>query len=359
VHASRVAVAAAAAVLVLSVVDGAALAKSKTTARHKAITVKRRATTTTTAKPKVMTTTVRVLTGTVSILGGAASVPREDVGSVDLAHLPLGTNKFGTSAARGSVYRCQTQTGNQNDGLVLPWISGGTFDLTKKLAVRGAVSFSGSTFSNGASGTSRVLAGNDLPTHTTGVFPVAASDPAYAYRPNPGSIAANTFSVSIPADPVVAASPSCLGGEIGVTTTGIELFNAFDAEGRDAVAEETQDHCEGHPNVFGYHYHSISNCLPDPGTGHSQLLGYAFDGFGIYGHRGEGGKVLTNADLDECHGHTHAVTWDGKTVVMYHYHATWEFPYVLGCFRGTSTVRSPAFGTGGGPGGPGLGAPRP
>ena len=68
--------------------------------------------------------------------------------------------------------------------------------------------------------------------------------------------------------------------------------------------------------------------------------------------------MLTNADLDECHGHTHAIAWDGRTVTMYHYHATWEFPYVLGCFRGTSTVRAPAFGSGAGgpPGGP---PPRP
>ncbi|HAJ61709.1 MAG TPA: hypothetical protein DCP31_22720 [Cyanobacteria bacterium UBA8543] len=60
------------------------------------------------------------------------------------------------------------------------------------------------------------------------------------------------------------------------------------------------------------------------------------DGFGIYGHRGEGGKVLTNADLDACHGHTHPIEWDGKQVNLYHYHATWEYPYTVGCYRGTA-----------------------
>ena len=65
------------------------------------------------------------------------------------------------------------------------------------------------------------------------------------------------------------------------------------------------------------------------------LLGYAADGFGIYGVRGVNGETLTNADLDECHGHTHAITWNGATVTLYHYHATYEFPYTLGCFRGT------------------------
>ena len=35
---------------------------------------------------------------------------------------------------------------------------------------------------------------------------------------------------------------------------------------------------------------------------------------------------------------------DGKTVVMYHYHATWEFPYAVGCFHGTYTARGPVLG---------------
>ena len=35
-------------------------------------------------------------------------------------------------------------------------------------------------------------------------------------------------------------------------------------------------------------------------------------------------------DLDACHGHKHKV--GGRRV--YHYHATREFPYTLGCFSG-------------------------
>jgi hypothetical protein len=63
-------------------------------------------------------------------------------------------------------------------------------------------------------------------------------------------------------------------------------------------------------------------------------MGYILDGFGIYGHHGEGGRELTSADLDECHGHTHPIEWDGQMVTMYHYHATWDFPYTVGCMRG-------------------------
>jgi hypothetical protein len=90
-----------------------------------------------------------------------------------------------------------------------------------------------------------------------------------------------------------------------------------------------------------YHYHSLSSCIYDAPSGHSSLLGYAFDGFGLYGTRGEDGGQLTNAALDECNGHPHAITWEGRSVVMYHYHATAAYPYTLGCFRGTAVRPGP------------------
>ncbi|MFN8462757.1 MAG: YHYH protein [Anaerolineales bacterium] len=124
------------------------------------------------------------------------------------------------------------------------------------------------------------------------------------------------------------------------------IFNAFDAAGRDAGAHEVQDSCDGHPQQSGfYHYHNLSDCFQDTATGHSALMGYAFDGFGIFGYYGEDGSELTNADLDECHGHTHVIEWDGQ-VEMYHYHATHEFPYTVGCFKGTPTVRALSAGEG-------------
>jgi hypothetical protein len=129
---------------------------------------------------------------------------------------------------------------------------------------------------------------------------------------------------------------------VGIMLSGVVIFSAFDAEGRDAVAHEVQDTCDGHPQSTGfYHYHSLSDCIVDTATsGHSSLVGYAFDGFGIYGYYGEDGAELTNEDLDECHGHTHLIEWDGQMVEMYHYHATHEFPYVVGCFHGTPAVRA-------------------
>lgn len=66
---------------------------------------------------------------------------------------------------------------------------------------------------------------------------------------------------------------------------------------------------------------------------------FALDGFGLYGSKGAGGKHLSNANLDACHGHVENVVWDGRVRKMYHYHLTDEYPYTLGCFAG-KPVRS-------------------
>ena len=96
------------------------------------------------------------------------------------------------------------------------------------------------------------------------------------------------------------------------------------------------DQCFGHPYSQQYHLHAYSwKCLPNQGTtGQSPLLGYALDGFGIYGPRGADGKEITNAQLDECHGMTSPVLFNGKIQNIYHYVLNSEFPYSVGCFRG-------------------------
>jgi hypothetical protein len=244
----------------------------------------------------------------------------------------------------GAVFSCQTQFPANAPGAFATgsWFNGdGTFDPAKKPTVDGAVAWPDAEVKFRVEGSKRVITGTGLPvSHTTGVFPVASSDDAYAYDRNPNTITRQTVSITLPKNPKVAATPTCLSlGTIGILKSGVQLFNALDAGGRDAVAYEIQDACQGHPERSGtYHDHSVSSCLLDDvdgGTGHSKLVGYAADGFGIYGPRGEGGTALTNADLDECHGHTHTIRWDGKRVKRYHYHATAEYPYTVGCYRGT------------------------
>jgi len=128
-------------------------------------------------------------------------------------------------------------------------------------------------------------------------------------------------------------------GMIGISLSGAAIFNALDARGEDAPAHEIQDECGGHPERSGmYHYHNASECMvaqEKTVDGHSGLVGYALDGFGIYGMSGANGDHLNNKDLDDCHGHVENVVWDDAEQEIYHYHLTDEYPYTIGCFVGT------------------------
>jgi hypothetical protein len=256
----------------------------------------------------------------------------------DPTNLPLGDYHVSlTTPAVGSIYICNVSHGGGafTDG---PWIhSNGTWDSTTKISVLGSVSWPTASVLITPQDGRRIVYGNGLPVgHTTGIFPIQPTDPAYAFDRNPNSIHETTVGVSLPLDPVAAAHPSCLpGGPIGYSVTGVAFFDGLDAADRDADAHEVQDHCGGHPQEAGvYHYHSASECIPGVDDSTPTLIGYALDGFGIYNSRDENGHELTNNDLDECHGRTSPVLWNGSVQNVYHYVATRAFPYTLGCFRG-------------------------
>jgi hypothetical protein len=267
---------------------------------------------------------------------------------IDVTRLPLGDGRVSTAPRRGYVYACQRTASRPNGpDHAGAWIDGSSFDLTEKAVVDGQVRWQGRIrFSRTSSGL--VVSGNGLPRNTlTGRFPIAPSDDAYAYDRNPNTISPQTVTLTLPV-PSAANKASCLPmGMIGIAANGVTIFNALDDSHRDAVAHEAQDLCDGHPQRRGiYHYHSIPDCLTGKtAASQEKLVGYALDGFPILGPRSENGKLLTDADLDACHGHTARITVDGKRVRTYHYHATLEYPYTLGCFRG-NPVKSPLAGRG-------------
>jgi YHYH protein len=242
------------------------------------------------------------------------------------------------------VYTCdpkmfqQTNApGSQLDG---PWLNkaAGTYDVTKKPVFRGHVYHRNARFTITTTQERRVFNGNGFPLGVpTGVFPVQASDPAYQYDRNPNPITAQGISFSIPRHPTTAPSASCTYKEVGITLDGVQVHGPLDSTGRDELAHEIQDVCTGGPQPGGgYHRHALSECTPHIHD-RNALVGYALDGFGIFSPYDQNGKELTTADLDECHGTTSKITWDGKTVNMYHYVMTRDFPYTVACFRGAPT----------------------
>jgi len=207
----------------------------------------------------------------------------------------------------------------------------------------------------------RYFNGNGLPSTPMGEFPVQAGTPAYTYysaAPGghdprtgiPGSdyssaaaigVSPYHLEIQVPKNPQYSKTPNPINSLVtGVALTGtvwhIELANASSSNWYSPISILPLDQCWGHPYSQQYHIHGYSwKCFPDQGTeGHSPLFGYALDGFGIYGPRGDDSKEVTNKQLDECHGHVGKVMWDGMPREIYHYHLNSEFPYSIGCFRG-------------------------
>jgi hypothetical protein len=192
-----------------------------------------------------------------------------------------------------------------------------------------------------------IVHSDGIPDHTTGDFP----NPH-----NPNTIKKQNYTFKIPRNPrwsqKITKTPM---GPIGVAINGVPFYNPYTAQGTDAAKNEVFDECCGHPDAMGrYHYHIYPKCIhtsfsDKPGE-HSPLIGFAFDGYAIYGPLGENGKRPT--DLDEYNGHTDSVRG-------YQYHVTDKFPYIIGGYHGvvetSNTDHGPRDAQGrplaGGPGG--------
>lgn len=133
----------------------------------------------------------------------------------------------------------------------------------------------------------------------------------------------------------------------GVSLNGVGLSFPADLEGIVATFNiAALDDCAGHVNnAESYHYHGAAGCGHEiaQSDGHASQIGYAIDGYAIYGMTDLDGGEPT--DLDECRGHT-------DDVRGYHYHAASPGENMfIGCFHGEVAVVDN--------GGPGGGPPRP
>ncbi|MGA9344600.1 MAG: YHYH protein, partial [Nocardioidaceae bacterium] len=177
--------------------------------------------------------------------------------------------------------------------------------------------------------------------------------------------------VLIPTSPEKLDTPTDLStvSQVGLALDGVTIFgdapSVADRGGLPAL-----DACGGHIDPSGYyHWHfgaeSIQTNLDDSGADVTcavgqdaeALLGFAYDGYGIYGPE-EGRDIPT--DLDSCSGHVSETEEFGET---YHYHLTYDSPNLPSCRVGAtaeSALTSPdnpdaSLPNGDGPGG-GAGA---
>jgi hypothetical protein len=258
-----------------------------------------------------------------------------------------------------------------------------------------------------------IVTSNDIPHYTfTQLTPTQLNDaPTEVRVPRSPSLAANWTEIS------------CLG-TVGIAVNGVKIFGPNEAAMPDPfgdpIANGIMDECLGHHG--DHHYHGmVAKCLTQASVGEAEpwtlpdlptnvpsaVIGYAYDGFPIYGSLGceDAGctsvieyksgwensdaynagcassaacagndvcllTVVAGVETTACIPNTYA--WDSHTYVSkagseyldvcnghtgpagdYHYHTTSTFPYILGCFSGT-----PAGGAGGGTG-PGVPSPCP
>jgi hypothetical protein len=219
----------------------------------------------------------------------------------------------------------------------------------------------GSMFSMTCDAEYRYFKGNGIPTTPMGKFPVQTGTrayPWYAAAPGghdpktgiPGSdyssaaaigVSPYVLDLKITKYPKYNDTPQPINYLIiGVTLTGTvwhaEIANASKDAWYNPISILPLDECFGHPYSEQYHLHAYSwKCLLcQKEKGPSPLLGYALDGFGIYGPLDKDGNMITNDQLDECHGLTSEVMWEGRMTNIYHYVLNNEYPYSIGAFRG-------------------------
>lgn len=214
----------------------------------------------------------------------------------------------------------------------------------------------------------------------------------YQFVPmTPNALSAMNYNWRLPLAPTYAeeAVTIPLLGVVAVAINGIPIYGANEAATPDNYGDPVYnaivDFCKGHTGFGGsYHYHAlVQECLAQAALEGvpSPIIGYALDGFPIYGPNGCLDAACTqvatfqsgwspNGDpstlawehyaytassdptvLDQCNGR---IGPDGK----YAYYATDTFPYTVGCYHG---VPGPSVvNTGGGgepitPGGGGTG----
>lgn len=151
----------------------------------------------------------------------------------------------------------------------------------------------------------------------------------------------------IPVSPQAADAPGQLSADAGISLNGFQI--AAQAPVEDILSSYTIaafDDCGGHVNPNdGYHYHAATgaegcNSAGTEEDGHPALIGYAMDGYGIYGPLDSGDEEIDL--LDECGGAE-------DDIRGYHYHAaSAEQNEHIACFHG-KTVAGDDPPPGGGP----------
>jgi len=164
---------------------------------------------------------------------------------------------------------------------------------------------------------------------------------------------AQSYKFTIPTTPqyTTAVTNTSLGS-IGVMISGAVIYNPFEGDNKtvamannftitnsQGITASFVDKCAGHPipDSGAYHYHGLSICVTakvDKVAKPSHVIGFALDGFPIYGDRDINGKQITAKNLDQCNGINSATPEFPKGIYHYVLLDTADARSSIACFHG-------------------------
>lgn len=157
------------------------------------------------------------------------------------------------------------------------------------------------------------------------------------------------YTAAIPASPSLRLVPITRDAALGVAVNGVPIY---DYTGGGEMTEEDLYHhqrqhdtletrqldvCGGHAGRGDdYHYHVKPTCMIEQmaNAGDDAVIGWAFDGFPIYGDNNPDGTSIAAGTLDVCNGQE-------DDTYGYRYHTSETAPYIVQCLMGeVESVRS-------------------
>ncbi len=142
--------------------------------------------------------------------------------------------------------------------------------------------------------------------------------------------------------PVLGTTPLTRDAALGVAVNGVPIYD-YTGGGEMSQADLTHhqaqhdtvqtgqlDVCGGHAGRGDdYHYHATPTCMiaQMENAGDDAIIGWAFDGFPIYGDANPDGSAITDGVLDVCNGQP-------DETFGYRYHTSPDAPYIMQCLMG-------------------------
>ena len=142
--------------------------------------------------------------------------------------------------------------------------------------------------------------------------------------------------------PKLGTEPLTRDAAVGVAVNGVPIYdytaggemNQADLAHHQAKHDTLQtgqlDACGGHAGRGDdYHYHIKPTCMIEQmaNSGPNAIIGWAFDGFPIYGNTNPDGSEIANGALDVCTGQV-------DEAFGYRYHTSETAPYIVQCLMG-------------------------